>query len=89
MTGIYKITNRINGKNYIGQSINIKFRWKQHEQEAKGERRNSLLYQAMRKYGLENFSFEVIEECDREQLDAREDYWQDYFKAKEFGYSIK
>lgn len=39
--------------------------------------------------GVENFSFEVIEECPRDQLDAREDYWQDYFKAKEFGYSIK
>jgi hypothetical protein len=39
--------------------------------------------------GVERFSFEVVEECGREQLDAREDYWQDYFKAKEFGYSIK
>ena len=34
--------------------------------------------------GVENFSFEVIEECDRSMLDSREDYWQDFFKAKEF-----
>jgi len=39
--------------------------------------------------GVENFTFEVIEECRRDELDRREDYWQDYFKAKEFGYSIK
>jgi hypothetical protein len=39
--------------------------------------------------GPENFTFEVIEECERSRLDEREDYWQDYFKAKEFGYSIK
>jgi hypothetical protein len=43
----------------------------------------------MRASGPENFSFEVIEECDRSVLDEREDYWQLYFKAKEFGYSIK
>ena len=39
--------------------------------------------------GVENFTFEIIEECSREQLNEREQYWQDYFKAKEFGYSIK
>ena len=39
--------------------------------------------------GVENFTFEIVEECDRSQLNAREDYWQDYFHAKDFGYSIK
>jgi hypothetical protein len=39
--------------------------------------------------GPENFTFEIIEECSRILLDDREDYWQDFFKAKEFGYSIK
>ena len=43
----------------------------------------------MMSFGVENFTFEVIEECDRADLDAREDYWQDYFHAKDFGYSIK
>lgn len=43
----------------------------------------------MAEIGVENFSFEIIEECPREQLNDREDYWQDFFKAKEFGYSIK
>lgn len=43
----------------------------------------------MYKLGVENFSFEIIEECPREKLNEREQYWQDYFGAKEFGYSIK
>ena len=43
----------------------------------------------MLKDGVENFTFEVIEECPRNELNDKEDYWQEYFKAKEFGYSIK
>jgi hypothetical protein len=44
----------------------------------------------MSKEGIENFTFELIEEVsDRLKLDEREDYWQDFYKAKEFGYSIK
>jgi hypothetical protein len=39
--------------------------------------------------GVENFTFEIIELCNKEKLNEREQYWQDYFKAKEFGYSIK
>lgn len=43
----------------------------------------------MMEFGVENFSFEIIEECDRSLLNDREDYWQEFYKAKEFGYSIK
>jgi hypothetical protein len=43
----------------------------------------------MESVGLDAFTFEVIEECDRSMLNSREDYWQDYFKAKEFGYSMR
>ncbi len=43
----------------------------------------------MNSIGPQNFTFEIVEECDRSILDEREDYWQEYFKAKEFGYSIK
>ena len=39
--------------------------------------------------GVENFSFELIEECSRDELNEKEQFWQEYFKAKEFGYSIK
>ena len=44
------------------------------------------LYPAMLSIGVENFRFEVIEECDRSKLNEREDYWQDYFHAKDYGY---
>ena len=90
-TGIYKITDIESGKCYVGQAANIADRWKQHIKRGVGAEtptRNKL-YPAMNAIGPENFTFEIIEECDRAKLDAREDYWQDYFKAKEFGYSIK
>ena len=43
----------------------------------------------MLEFGVENFSFELIEECDKEALNEREQYWQEFYGAKEFGYSIK
>jgi group I intron endonuclease len=76
---------------YVGQAVNIAERFKQHIKRGLGAEaptRNKL-YPAMLASGVENFSFEVIEECSRDKLDSREDYWQEYFKAKEFGYSIK
>lgn len=90
-TGIYKITNLENQKCYVGQAANIADRWKQHIKRgigAEAPTRNKL-YPAMLQHGVENFTFEIIEECSRAQLNDREDYWQDYFGAKEFGYSIK
>ena len=89
--GIYKITNIENQKCYIGQAANLAERFRQHIKRGIGAEpatRNKL-YPAMQEIGVENFTFEVIEECDRSLLDEREDYWQDFYKAKEFGYSIK
>ena len=89
--GIYKITNLNNGMCYVGQAVNIADRWKQHIKRGIGAdtpTRNKL-YPAMLSIGVENFSFEIIEECERDRLNEREDYWQEFFKAKEFGYSIK
>ena len=90
-TGIYKITNLENQMCYVGQAVNIAERWRQHIKRgigAEAPTRNKL-YPAMLSIGAHNFTFEIIEECDRNLLNEREDYWQDYFKAKEFGYSIK
>ena len=90
-TGIYKITNMTNNMCYVGQAANIADRWRQHIKRGLGAEtptRNKL-YPAMSEYGVENFTFELVEECDRAMLDAREDFWQDYFHAKDFGYSIK
>ena len=90
-TGIYKITNLKNGMCYVGQAVDIASRFKQHIKRGIGAEtptRNKL-YPAMAEYGVENFSFEIIEKCSRDKLNEKEDFWQDYFKAKEFGYSIK
>lgn len=78
MVGIYKITNNLNGKIYVGQSINILERWYQHRYKATDPNEagyNSAIHQAFRKYGVSNFSFEIIEECDVSLLDEREQYW--------------
>jgi hypothetical protein len=90
-TGIYKITNLTNGMCYVGQAVNVADRWKQHIKLGMGAEaptRNKL-YPAMLAIGVENFSFELIEDCTKEELNEKEQYWQDFFKAKEFGYSIK
>ena len=83
MVGIYKITNRINQKCYIGQSSNIHKRWNAHRSAAQNpknrDHQNSHLYRAMRKYGIENFIFEVLEECPVALLNQKErEYIQQY-----------
>lgn len=72
MIGIYKITNKINGKFYIGQSVDIERRFMEHK--TPHGTMNSIKL-AMKKYGKENFSFEVIEECSENDLNEREMYW--------------
>lgn len=91
ITGIYKITNINNNKVYVGQAISISDRWKQHIKRGLGAEpvTHNKLYPAMQKEGVENFTFEIIEECTSDKLNSREDYWQNYFGAKEYGYSIK
>ena len=90
-TGIYKITNIQNQMTYVGQSVNIAERWKQHIKRGLGAEtptRNKL-YPAMAATGLENFTFELIEECDKSLLDEREKYWQNYFNSLTYGYSMR
>ena len=73
---IYKITNHINNKVYIGQTIGtLPKRWREHCFQAKEGNKTYYLYQAMRKYGIENFSIEQIEVCPNQKLNERECYW--------------
>ena len=90
MIGIYKIENKINGKVYIGQSIAIKTRWQQHKYEAQTGESQAPLYLALRKYGIENFSFEVLEECPQELLNEKEIFWIAHYKSndRDFGYNV-
>ena len=83
MCGIYKITNLCNGKVYVGQSVDIQSRWRRHKTCTS----DYALYRAFRKYGLENFQFDVIEECDVDQLDERETYWINYYDSFFNGYN--
>lgn len=74
---IYKITNQINGKVYIGQTKgSITERWKEHLKCYKNPNRNKRpLYKAFSKYGLDKFSIEVIEECPNTLLTEKEIYY--------------
>lgn len=89
-TGIYKITNSLNGMVYVGKSVDIRNRWTQHIKRAVGVEKETqnLLYPAMREYGVWNFSFEVLEDCLKEHLNTKEKFYQEVYKAKE-DYSIK
>ena len=78
MIGIYKITSP-NNRVYIGQSINIKKRFYQYNNNC--NKKQIRLYNSFFKYGVENHIFEIIEECDKEDLNDRERYWQEYYNV--------
>lgn len=84
MIGIYKITNLVNGKCYIGQSVNINKRFIAHKNSAFNENSTSYNYplsRAIRKYGLNNFSFEILEECGLFELDEKEIFYIAKYQA--------
>lgn len=87
MIGIYKIENLLNGKVYIGQSVNIEKRWQDHKNRAKSHTASYTITNAMNKYGIDNFSFEVIEQCPIEELDSKEQYWIAYYDSYKNGYN--
>ena len=78
--GIYKITNLVNNKVYIGQSVDIKERWSEHRRALNLNKHSSQHFQrSWNKYGFANFVFEIIEECEKEKLTEREQFWIDYY----------
>lgn len=84
MIGIYKITNKVNNKCYIGQSIHIERRWRDHKNKAfssNDKNYENPLYRAIRKYGLDNFSFEVLESCSINELDDKEKYYIQLYES--------
>lgn len=90
--GIYRITSLKDGRVYVGKSTDIKGRWTTHFKRAAGieAETTNMLYPEMRRLGLDNFSFELLEVVTNEKiLSEREKYWQDFYQAKTHGFSIK
>lgn len=86
MPYIYKITNNVNNKIYIGKTIrSLKVRFKEHLKDSNTE--DNKLYRAMRKYGKENFSIEEIEEVTKEILSEREKFWIKKYNSYYNGYN--
>ena len=82
---IYKITNKVNGKSYIGQTrYTIEFRWKQHQHKND----NTYFHNAIHKYGIENFSIEILEKCNIEDLNSREIFYIAKYDTFKNGYNL-
>lgn len=89
--GIYKITNLNTGESYIGKSTNIKTRWIQHIKTSLdiGTIAKTKIHIALQDIGVDNFSFEVLEKCDKECYSEREKYWINFYDTQTFGYNIQ
>lgn len=82
---IYKITNKVNGKVYIGQTrYTLEFRWKQHIHK----KDNTYFHNAIKKYGPDNFQIELLEECPVEILDSREVFYIAKYNSFKDGYNL-
>lgn len=87
MAFIYKITNMLNTKVYVGKTErDIETRWKEHLRHV-NTYPDIPLYRAIRKYGKENFYIEKIEECDNRVVDEREKYWIAFYDSYHKGYN--
>ena len=88
-TGIYKITNQVTKECYIGQSVDISKRWKDHAKCGLGidTPAGNKLYKAMQTYGIWNFSWEVLEQCSKDLLDEKEKYYIELYDSYNFGYN--
>lgn len=82
---IYKITNKVNNKSYIGQTrYTIEFRWKQHQHK----KDNTYFHNAIHKYGIENFSIEILEKCNIEDLNSKEIFYIAKYDTFNNGYNL-
>lgn len=91
VSGIYTITNLVNGKIYVGSSIGIKKRFWEHKSALRNNKHCSAhLQKAFTKYGIENFSFELLIECDKKFLQSAEQYWINMLNSAnhKYGYNI-
>ena len=90
-SGIYKITRLKTNEIYIGKSTNIKNRFQQHAKSVFncGTISHSILHKTMEKDGIENFTFELLEEVPKEKLSEREKYWIQFYDTVKYGMNEK
>ena len=89
-SGIYKITNIVSNTSYVGQATNIALRAYQHLHSSISEKASDYdypLHRAIRKYGVDSFTLDVLEECPYEQLNDREMYWIAFYDTFKNGYN--
>ena len=89
VTGIYKITNQLNDMCYVGQAVDVATRWKAHAKCGLDidTPAGNKLYKAMKEDGIWNFSWELLEECDKSVLDEKEKFYIELYQSKHFGYN--
>lgn len=89
--GVYKITNINTNKIYIGQSTDIANRWSGHIKSAFGLDgvADSIFQRALKADGIDNFTFEVIEKCDKSELRERERFWIGFYESNIYGYNMR
>jgi group I intron endonuclease len=86
---IYRVTNNINSKSYVGQSIfsTIKNRKRDHWNDTFLRFDDLKFHRALKKHGFENFNWEIIDNCDNDKLDEREIYWISFYDSFKKGYN--
>lgn len=85
-TGIYKITSLVDGRCYIGQAVDIKERFRDHMKAGLGiDTPQNKFYEIMQQQGLENFTFELLEECPKDELNEKEKFYIELYKSYDYG----
>ena len=88
--GIYKITEDDTGRAYIGQSSDIRNRWANHLKTAlgvDGGAAHARFHDALGEIGIENFTFEILEDCPKDKLNEREKYYINFYQSNDFGWN--
>lgn len=88
ISGVYLIRNKLNDKCYVGVSVNIYSRWRQHKYWAKNEGVVSKITNSIKKNGIENFDFSIIHICEKEEFEAQERFWIKQHDSVTNGYNL-